>query len=200
MNPNSIQKTPKNVQKKTKNAKIKRNMKSFLKPFSFILLFFLQTFSFAQDKAKSSSRPIVDMLCASAVSTDKIRLTWKLPQNFNAVSIIVFKDTVPVNSKSVEKLSPIAELSQKTQQYIDTVTDFNEYYYAVLAKLSDGTLYNVVLPSINATVKAVAVKRPEKARKKSEEQIAAETPKLYTDGTIRELPLLQEKNMRLNRL
>lgn len=189
MNPNSIQKTPKNVQKKAKNAKIKKNMKSFLKPFSFILLFFLQTFSFAQDKAKPSSRPIVDMLCASAVSTDKIRLTWKLPQNFNAVSILVFKDTVPVNSKSVEKLSPIAELSQKTQQYIDTVTDFNEYYYAVLAKLSDGTLYNVVLPSINATVKAVAVKRPEKARKKSEEQIAAETPKLYTDGTIRELPL-----------
>ena len=35
----------------------------------------------------------------------------------------------------------------------------------------------------------MAVKRPEKAQKKSEEQIAAETPKLYTDGTIRELPL-----------
>ena len=74
-------------------------------------------------------------------------------------------------------------------QYFDTVTDFSQYYYAVLAKLSDGSVYKVFLPSINTTVKPVAVERPAKEQTKSEEQVLAESPKFYTEGTKRELPL-----------
>lgn len=157
-----------------------------------LLKFLIFTFSallWAQETKKNEERPIVDLISATAVATDKIKVTWKLPKDFSASSLLVFKSTEPFNSKANANSFLIAELSPKTMQYFDTATDFSEYYYAVLAKLPDGSVYKVFLPSINATVKPVAVERPAKTQKKSEEQVLAETPKLYTEGTKRELPL-----------
>ena len=131
----------------------------------------------------------MDLISATAVATDKIKVTWKLPKDFNAASLLVFKSTEPFSSRANSNSLLIAELSPKTMQYFDTVTDFSQYYYAVLAKLSDGSVYKVFLPSINTTVKPVAVERPAKEQTKSEEQVLAESPKFYTEGTKRELPL-----------
>jgi len=143
-------------------------------------------FSYSQN----SSRPVVDMISAKPVSTNKIRITWKLPENFNAEAILVFKDTKPflMNSK-IEGAVPVVQLSPKASAYTDTVINYKEYYYAVIARQADGSLYNIVLPSINATVKGCRVQRPEKKAEPSEEEIEAKKPKVYAEGTLRELPL-----------
>ncbi len=173
---------------------------NFKKTF-FASIFFTICLSLNFSQAKS--RPVVDMISATAVSTNKIKITWKVPKTFYATpstqtpassgsavdSILVYKSTVPISAQTLEKALLTARLPPKSCQYIDTVTSFNEYYYAVLAKLKDGSVYKIILPSINTTVKGVKVEKPAKAEEKSQEQIEAETPRIYNEGTIREFPL-----------
>lgn len=139
--------------------------------------------------AQTSSRPVVDMISATPVSTNKIKVTWKLPKDFNAQTILVYKDTSPLTAAAIKNTAPVAQLSAKTSSYIDTVTTYKEYYYAALARLPDGTIYSIVLPSINATVKGAAVEKPQKEEMLSEEQLEHAEPKVYAEGTLRELPL-----------
>ncbi len=173
---------------------------NFKKTF-FASIFF--TFCLSLNFSQSKSRPVVDMISATAVSTNKIKITWKIPKTFYAASsdksaasatfavdsILVYKSTVPISAQTLEKAVLVAKLPPKSCQYIDTVTSFKEYYYAVLAKLKDGSVYKIILPSINTTVKGVKVEKPVKIEEKSEEQVEAETPKIYNEGTIREFPL-----------
>lgn len=178
---------------------------NFKKTF-FASIFFTICLSLNFSQAKS--RPVVDMISATAVSTNKIKITWKLPKSFYAASsskstggseagskaltinsILVYKSTVPISAQTLDKAVLAAKLPPKTCQYIDTVTSFKEYYYAVLTRLSDGSVYKIILPSINTTVKGVKVEKPVKIEEKSQEQLEAETPKIYNEGIIREFPL-----------
>lgn len=141
-------------------------------------------------EAQNSSRPIVDMIAAKPVSTNKIRITWKLPSSFEAEAILIYKDTQPfLQNNQIETASPVAQISPKAVAYTDTVINYKEYYYAVIARLADGSLYNIVLPSINATVKGVRVERPAKKVEPSEEELERKQEKTYAQGTLRELPL-----------
>lgn len=139
--------------------------------------------------AQSTSRPVVDMISATPVSTNKIKVTWKIPRDFNAQSILIYKDTAPITSSTIKHLAPEAQLSARTASYIDTVATYKEYFYAVLARMPDGTIYSIVLPSINATVKGAAVEKPANDKMLSEEQLENAEPKVYAEGSIRELPL-----------
>ena len=136
-----------------------------------------------------SSRPVVDMISATPVSTNKIKISWKLPKDSQAQSICIFKNTMPLTSKIIEQTKPCAQISPKLSSYTDTVINYREYYYAVICRLEDGSLYNIILPSVNATVKGVKVARTAKKTEPSEEQKAASTPKVYPKGNLRELPL-----------
>jgi len=151
--------------------------------------FFSAVFFLCSVSAQNISRPVVDMISATPVSANKIKITWKIPQNFNAHSIQVYKSTIPLTSKIIEQTPPVAQLSPKKSSYIDTVVNYKDYFYAVIARLDDGSLYNIVLPSVNATVKGVKVKRPQKKSEPSEEEIQQNTPKYYPKGNLRELPL-----------
>ena len=150
---------------------------------------FLVLFAGVAGFSQSVSRPIADMVSAKAVSTNKIKVSWKLQKSPDVVSVLIYKNTEPFSAATIESSSPVAGVSPEVFQYIDTVKDFNEYYYAVLAKLKDGSVYKIILPSINATVKGVKVERPATVPEKSDEQIEREKPKIYTDGTMRERPL-----------
>lgn len=144
----------------------------------------------AQPLAMSTTRPVVDMISAKAVSTNKIKITWKLPKDFSAEAVLIYKNTQPFTSvKNLEGLSPEAQLSGKAVSYTDTVTNYRDYYYAVIARLEDGSVYKVIIPSVNATVKGVKVSRPAKKEEPSEEQLEAAREKTYETGTLRELPL-----------
>ena len=137
--------------------------------------------------AQESERPLIRQLSAEAVSVTKIRLSWKLPRPFKAKSLLVYRDTQPFATHAqLAQVAPIAELKPNSNYFIDTVQNYREYYYAVIARRADGTSYDVILPSINATVSGVRVQRAEQAEPTDAE---LEEEKLYADGQLRELPL-----------
>lgn len=136
-----------------------------------------------------AERPIVSSLNASLDSNGKVSITWQLPSSpdIPIVSLSLYRDTQPIATyKNLERLSPIASFSPSANSYTDTLTDFLAYYYAVLAVTSSGT-YEILLPSINATVTSV-----QRTAQIQPAEIPAEpvvTEKLYPEGILRETPL-----------
>lgn len=150
---------------------------------AFRVLVFLSFFALFCEEPRNT-RPIVDMINTIPVSTDKIKITWKSPKNFDAESILVFRSTKPFNSASdIKNLKPAAKLPPKSLSFIDSVPDYREYYYAVLAEQKNGTICDIILPSVNATVRGVKIEKEEILPP------AAHNEKTYENGMLRELPL-----------
>ncbi len=107
-----------------------------------------------------SSRPLVTGISASA-DTNVITLSWNLPsetQKKNVVQFVIFRSSKQfVTGDSIASEIPVATVSASTRIYRDSVTNSTPYYYCVVAKLSDGTLYDVIIPTANATVLGCAV-------------------------------------------
>lgn len=151
------------------------------KIFAFTVLLFCSVLTFAQ-----TSRPIVRDIDAELVSTNKVKVSWKLDKSFPASSLVVFKSTQPIVTKQqLYTIKPLGELPRTAIAFTDTLKKYEEYYYAIIAKNEDGSLYDVVLPATNATVTGVKAIRPEPV--KQEKTSAME--KLYPDGKMREIPL-----------
>ena len=98
---------------------------------------------------------------------------------------MIYRDTRPISSyNQLAGAYFLAELSPETCGYIDSVSDYNDYYYAVIA-FTDRP-YDLILVSMNSTIEGVHLIPPEpkdiEPKKKPEE-------KLYTDGRMRETPL-----------
>ena len=141
----------------------------------------------SQAVAQQESRPIVRQLTAEPVSATRIRLTWRLQKPFNARSLLVYRDTQPFATRTqLGQVAPIAELKPNSNYYVDTVQNYREYYYAVIARDADGRAYDIVLPSINATVSGVRVQLPELSQP-DDAELAEE--KQFAAGQLRELPL-----------
>lgn len=135
--------------------------------------------------ATESVRPLVKQISAAAVSSTNIKVSWKIPAGFKAQALYIYKDTQPFATQSqIRSSAAIAKLTPRSTYYLDTVTNYKEYYYAVIARLADGTSYDIVLPSINATITGVKVNRAVKAEPAEEIE-----EKRYADGELRELPL-----------
>ena len=135
----------------------------------------------------AQNKPIVQDIQAAYARGTKINIYWTLPQNPEPAikKLLVYRDTRPISSYS--QLSTayfVAELPAETCGYTDSVSDYNDYYYAVIA-FTDHP-YDLILVSMNSTVEGVHLIAPEpkdiEPKKKQEE-------KLYTDGTLRETPL-----------
>lgn len=149
---------------------------------SAVFLFFVALF--AQD---ADVRPVVKDIMASHVADAQVRVSWRLPQGFSADAILVFKGTQPFSARQqVAALVPVAQVKPNSSFFVDRLADYDEYYYAVIAKKADGTLYDVVLPSINATVTGIRARRPEMD---VPQDTADEPEKQYAAGQMRELPL-----------
>lgn len=161
-----------------------------------------------------SLRPVVSGIEATAVSSNKITVSWRLPKKTEGSSIsslLVYKDTRPiVNRESIERLKPVAQLAWSATSYTDTVKDFHEYYYAVLSltrngdyeqkeglyfdeeldaveSTDQGELLLVILPGVNTTVNGVRVKSPV-VKKDIPEKTESAKEKPYA-SEIREQPL-----------
>lgn len=151
-------------------------MKKFLAIF---FLFSLSIFAFAQ-------RPIVRDIQASGGKGTKINIFWTLPQDSDQpiTNLLVYRDTKPISSfDMIEKMEPIATIAPDYTGYTDTVRDYKDYFYAVVAVTDQP--YDLILVSINATVEGahVAIPEPKEPAKKPEYE------KLYPDGKMRETPL-----------
>ena len=169
------------------------------------------TTAFAQ-----STRPVVSAITAYAASTTKITVSWVLPSKTEGsviTALQIYRDTKPLaGQNALAKLTPLATVSNTISSYTDTVTDYREYYYAVIsltkagsytsdsslyydeeldktANSSGGKPYIVLLPGVNATVNGVRVKSPVKKNTVTKKTTESAKEKIYGAGDMREQPL-----------
>ena len=139
---------------------------------------------FAQDV---DVRPVVKNIATAYVTDAQVRVSWKLPQGFSAAAILIYRGTQPFSARQqVVSLSPVAQVKPDSTFFVDRLTDYKEYYYVVVARTADGALYDVVLPSINATVVGIRARRSP-IEERDEAENAPE--KQYAAGQLREVPL-----------
>lgn len=157
----------------------------FLKTATFIFLAFT-AFSFA---GAQSSRPMVSDITAQA-SGQNIVITWELPlqdalQNTDA--LIVFRSRQAFSSGSqLSSDVQIATLSTSDTTFTDTSCGLYSWYYAVTARYNDGTLYDLIIPTVNATVYATGITSQQEILEIS---TPVESPSFTSSGSIRETPL-----------
>ena len=137
----------------------------------------------------AAERPIVTGIKAEAGSGKRIFLTWTPPRNPEpaVTSLAVFRTEEPTAFFSdPDSLVPIAKLAKDSASFTDNVPDYKDYYYAVIALTEKGR-YDIVIPSVNATVNGV---RPRLPRKNAAKDTSASVQeKLYPEGAVRETPL-----------
>jgi tetratricopeptide (TPR) repeat protein len=150
-------------------------------------LFFLMAAVVFFPAAAQDSRPLVTNIAAHAVATNEIKVSWSLPEAFPLpAELVVYRDTKPLSTFSqITRLDPRTRIDGEQKNYTDVVSDYREYYYAVIVLVS-GQLYDLILPSINATVTGVHVRRTAPTVVPDSESAKE---KLYPEGALREAPL-----------
>lgn len=152
----------------------------------FFLFFLFSSLIFADSKNAVNSRPIVQNIRAVAASSSKINVTWTLPQNPEPkiTKILVYRSKIPVTSfDQIKNETPAATLLADTTGWTDNLTDYSDYFYAVIAYTDEP--YDLILVSINSTVAGVHINY---AQNQNDETVVEEEKK-YEDGISRELPL-----------
>ena len=137
----------------------------------------------------SQNKPVVQDITASPGRGTRINITWTLPSSPKPEisKLLIYRDVRPVSSyNQLSGAYLLAELPPEAHSYTDTVSDYNDYYYVVIAVTDQDRPYDVIFVSMNSTVEGVHLIAPEEKdiepKKKPEE-------KLYTDGAMRETPL-----------
>ncbi|WP_191013632.1 tetratricopeptide repeat protein [Treponema zioleckii] len=136
---------------------------------------------------------------------NKVKLTWSTSETFSARKIVVMRAEKPIiNQGMLISANILQELSTDTKEYEDNIQDSGTYYYAVVARTQAGTLYNILIPSVNATVTPVVLSKDftKQIYKDMQEQKKTEPEpdsistmtvlpeeKIYSEGQMRELPL-----------
>ncbi len=135
----------------------------------------------------AQNKPIVTDIQAVPAKGTRINVYWTLPQNPEPkiTKLLIYRDTRPISSyNQLSGAYFLAELPPESCGYTDTVSDYNDYFYAVIA-FTDRP-FDLILVSMNSTVEGVHLIAPQpkdiEPKKKEEE-------KLYTDGAMRETPL-----------
>ena len=135
----------------------------------------------------AQNKPIVTDIQAVAAKGTRINIYWTLPQNPKPqiTKLLIYRNTRPISSyNQLSSAYFVAELPAEACGYTDSVMDYNDYFYAVIA-FTDRP-FDLILVSMNSTVDGVHLIAPQQKdiepKKKSDE-------KLYTDGTLRETPL-----------
>jgi len=119
---------------------------------------------------------------------NKVYITWKLPEKTNPplTALILYRTTERISTFSqLSSTPPLASLSPDCTEYVDTLSDFKDYYYTIIS-MTD-SIYDLVLLSFNSTVSGVhliAKKADDKEKTKKEEY---ET--IYPEGKLRKTPL-----------
>ncbi len=151
--------------------------------FTLIAVIFLMANCFAKD------RPIITNLEANGTRGNKIVLSWKNPSEPEPKiqKLFIYRNSKPIGSYyDISDSTPIATVEPETQNYTDTVKNYNDYYYAIIAQVNNGK-YDIILPSVNATVNGTHLTLP--PRKESAEKTESAKEKLVPLDGKREIPL-----------
>ncbi len=146
-----------------KTAHIAENLSMKIRHISLCLVVL---FAFTSPKILSaqSGRPLVTGI-KTQIDTSSITLSWQLPsesQQKNVLSYVIFRSQKPyATGDSITDDIPLATVPVRTQIYKDSVTTATVWYYCVIAKLTDGSLYDVIIPTANATATGAAIPSPE---------------------------------------
>lgn len=153
------------------------------KLFTLITAFFLAANCFAKD------RPIITNLEAKGTRGNKINLSWKIPSEPEPKiqKFFIYRNSKPIGSYyDISDSTLIATVEPEIQNYSDTVKNYNDYYYAIIAQVNNGK-YDIILPSVNATVNGTHLTLPE--RKENAEKTESAKEKLVPVDGKRETPL-----------
>lgn len=153
------------------------------KLFTLIAAFFLAANCFAKD------RPIITNLEAKGTRGNKINLSWKIPSEPEPKiqKFFIYRNSKPIGSYyDISDSTLIATVEPEIQNYSDTVKNYNDYYYAIIAQVNNGK-YDIILPSVNATVNGTHLTLPE--RKENAEKTESAKEKLVPVDGKRETPL-----------
>ena len=147
----------------------------------FIILSVFSVFCYAQ-----TTRPVVsDMSATFSSENNAILISWIVPDQIeNSIKeLLVFRTNGQfITSSLIDELTPIAIVSPSLQKYTDTVKEAGNYYYAIVAKMTDEKLYSVIIPTLNATTSPVTI-TPVVDYAVPEKEIVVE------DSLLREKPL-----------
>lgn len=151
--------------------------------FTLIAVFFLAAGIFAKE------RPIITNLEASGTSGNRINLAWKVPSvsEPKIQKLFIYRNLKPIGSYyDISDSTLIATVEPNTEKFSDTVKNYSDYYYAVIAQVNNGK-YDIILPSVNATVNGTHLMLP--PRKNDSEKTESAKEKLVPADGKRETPL-----------
>lgn len=154
----------------------------------FLLVFLLICASFSSITAQSS-KPIVSGIKA-VQSSSETTVTWIIPEDSSDViaSLYVYRSSEAILAPArLTGMAPVAVLPPDAaiwQEKAETA----RYYYAVIARLSDGSLYDILIPSVNTTLYAATMPQMEMEKEEASlSEIQITEPSAV--GGIRQKPL-----------
>lgn len=115
-------------------------------------------YGFAQDNkivssgSKTCTNIHTNLENSKTLTRPVIKVKWTSPQNLEVKEIALYRHTEQILSSTLQQLTPIAKLPAGSQEYTDTIDNDSTWYYAAISVLQDGKIYDVVIPSVNATV------------------------------------------------
>ena len=170
--------------------KLQQNEVMTLRKQVIFLSFFLSLIFSLEAQTTSSAHMVCSSISAVQSEINKIDLSWNIPENFSAASVAIYRANRPVNSLSVlSSIKPVAELPASITNYTDTVTHFDDYYYALISRDRDGKLHYFFFPAVNITVNPVKIRKPEGYAENFFEDDSEEEELGYQAGHLRGLPL-----------
>lgn len=129
---------------------------------------------------------------SAQASGQNIVVTWELPgsdamNNTDALIIYRSRQAFSSGSQLTDSLK-LATISTKERSFTDTTCGIYSWYYTVTVRYSDGSLYDLIIPTVNATVYPAGVSSTsEQAPTESASQTQGTTT--ISTGSIRETPL-----------
>ena len=147
------------------------------KLFVIVTIFLLSTSVFAE-------KPIVKNIQAVCGTGRNVTIIWEKPDNSEITEFHIYRSTILISDFSqIKDIEPIAKINSSICSYKETLQDFNEYFYAVIAVTTSP--YPIIIPSVNATTKGISLpKQPHQKIQKAQKE-----ERLYMEGTSRDTPL-----------
>ncbi len=114
---------------------------------------------FAALCSAQSMRPMITDLQSTLSSENTyVLLTWSIPKETASqiTELLVYRNSGSIiRTSSLSILEPRAVLSPTQTSYKDDIQDYSAYYYAVVARTSEGGVYDVIIPTVNASDTAI---------------------------------------------
>ncbi len=106
-----------------------------------------------------SIRPMVQDISSSLLENGtQVQLSWNISKETSAQisELLIYKNIGSIiKASTLSILTPVATISVSESLYTDTLNNNTANYYAIVARTLDGTIYDVIIPTVNATDKAV---------------------------------------------